>query len=260
MTDSLLPGRPPPETVFLRPEWPAPAVVCAAFTTRLGGYSAGPWGALNLGVRVGDDLAAVNSNRETVAHALDLPAQPQWLHQVHGTELVAAAGDGIERTGDASWTRRRGVVCAVQSADCLPILLCDREGSLVAALHGGWRGLAAGIIQRVLAGLGAAPDSLLAWLGPAICGRCYEVGDEVRAAFGASDDRLAGQFRPADRPGHWLADLPGIARTQLEACGVPADAIHDGDLCTWEDGRRFYSHRRDGTTGRMAGLIWLAAD
>lgn len=258
MTDAPPPASPLPESAFLRPDWPAPAGVRAAFTTRLGGYSAGPWGTLNLGTRVGDDPQAVAANHAAVARALALPAPPQWLHQLHGTELVAAAADGIERSGDAAWTRRRGVVCAVQSADCLPILLCDRAGSLVAAVHGGWRGLAGGIVQRVLIGLGVAPDGLLAWLGPAICGRCYEVGAEVRAAFCAADERLAGQFRPSDRSGHWLADLPGIARAQLEASGVPADAIHGGDLCTREDGRRFYSHRRDGVTGRMAALIWLA--
>ncbi len=247
------------EPVFLRPEWPAPSGVRAAFTTRSGGHSAAPWAALNLGARVGDDPASVAANRAAVVRGLGLPAPPQWLHQVHGTELVAAADDGVERIGDACWTRQPGLVCAVQSADCLPMLLCDRAGTLVAAVHGGWRGLAAGIVQRVLIGLGVAPDSLLAWLGPAICGRCYEVGDEVRAAFrGGEGDRLADQFRPAERPGHWLADLHGIARAQLQASGVPADAIHGGELCTLEDGRRFYSHRRDGVTGRMAALIWLA--
>lgn len=248
------------ESVFLLPEWPAPSGIRTAFTTRLGGHSAAPWAALNLGARVGDDPATVAANRAAVVGGLGLPAPPQWLHQVHGTALVAAADDGLERTGDACWTRQPGLACAVQSADCLPMLLCDRAGSLVAAVHGGWRGLAAGIVQRVVVALGVAPEALLVWLGPAICGRCYEVGDEVRAAFcAARDQRLTDQFRPAGRPGHWLADLPGIARAQFEAAGVPADAIHGGDLCTYEDERRFYSHRRDGITGRMAALIWLAA-
>lgn len=238
---------------FFRPQWPAPAMVRAAFTTRLGGHSAAPWASLNLGARVGDAPAAVAANRALLARGLDLPGPPQWLHQVHGTDLVAAAGDGLERRGDAAWTRRPGVVCAVQSADCLPVLLCTRDASLVAALHCGWRGLAAGIIPRTLAALAEPPGHWLAWLGPAICGSCYEVGAEVRAAFPG-----AGRwFRPGARPGHWLADLPGIARAQLEAAGVPADAIHGGDLCTREDHRRFYSHRRDGTTGRMAALIWI---
>ncbi len=252
---------PLPASAFLRPAWPAPAWVCAAFTTRLGGHGTGPWGALNLGTRVGDDPGRVAANREAVARSLGLPAPPQWLQQIHGADLVTAAADGLERVADACWTRQHGVVCAVQSADCLPILLCDRAGSLVAAVHAGWRGLAGGILQRVLIGLGVAPGGLLAWLGPAICGRCYEVGAEVRAAFCAAvHPRLAGRFRPADRPGHWLADLPGIARDQLQAAGVPAAAIHGGDLCTFEDPGRFYSHRRDGPTGRMAALIWLAAD
>ena len=248
-----------PEPSFLRPDWPAPAGVHAAFTIRLGGHSAGPWASFNLGARVGDDGDAVAANRAALVRALGLPSAPQWLHQIHGTTLVAAADDGVERAADAIWTRQRGLVCAVQSADCLPILLCDREDTLVAAVHGGWRGLAAGILPLVLRDLGVPPDRLLAWLGPAICGRCYEVGGEVRAAFSTADDHLASQFRPAGRPGHWLADLPGIARCQLEAAGVPAAAIHGGDLCTLEDDRRFYSHRRDGITGRMAALIWLAA-
>jgi polyphenol oxidase len=238
---------------FLRPQWPAPARVRAACTTRLGGHSQGPWASFNLAERVGDAPAAVAANRALLARELGLPGVPQWLHQVHGTDLVAAAGDGRERRGDASWTRRPGVVCAVQSADCLPILLCDRDGSLVAALHGGWRGLAAGIIPRALAALALPPGRWLAWLGPAICGACYEVGEEVRAAFAGADP----WFRPAARPGHWRADLPGIARAQLVAAGVPAGSIHGGDLCTLEDPRRFYSHRRHGVTGRMAALIWI---
>lgn len=247
------------ESVFLCPEWPAPSGVRAAFTTRSGGHSAAPWASLNLGTRVGDAPGAVAANRAAVVRGLGLSAPPQWLHQVHGTALVAAADDGLERTGDACWTRQPGLVCAVQSADCLPMLLCDRAGTLVAAIHGGWRGLAAGIVARVLDALPVAPEALLVWLGPAICGSCYEVGDEVRAAFCDTEaPRLADQFRPADRPRHWLANLPGIARAQLDASGVPAGAIHGGDLCTYEDRRRFYSHRRDGVTGRMAALIWLA--
>jgi YfiH family protein len=203
---------------------------------------------------VGDDPASVAANRAAVVRGLGL-APPQWLHQVHGTELVAAADDGVERTGDACWTRQPGLVCAVQSADCLPMLLCDRAGTLVAAVHGGWRGLAAGIVQRVLIGLGVAPDSLLAWLGPAICGRCYEVGDEVRAAFrGGEGDRLADQFRPAERPGHWLADLAALTRRALAGAGVRQ--VHGGGSCTAADAVRFYSYRRDGVTGRMASLIW----
>ncbi|MGD9983118.1 MAG: peptidoglycan editing factor PgeF [Porticoccaceae bacterium] len=242
---------------ILRPGWPAPSRVRAACTTRIGGHSQGPWASFNLGERVGDAPAAVAANRAQLARELALPGAPQWLHQVHGTDLVAAADDGLERRGDASWTRRPGVVCAVQSADCLPILLCDRDGTCVAALHGGWRGLAAGIIPRTLAALALPPGRWLAWLGPAICGSCYEVGEEVRAAFSADTAVVRRGFRPAARKGHWCADLAAIARAQLTASGVPETAIFGGDLCTRENSGRFYSYRRDGTTGRMAALIWL---
>lgn len=249
---------------ILRPDWSAPPGVCAAVTTRCGGHSVGPWDSFNLGDHVGDDPAAVQANRASLTTALALPNPPQWLHQVHGAETVAAATDGRARTADSAWTRSPGVVCAVQSADCLPVLLCDRVGSVVAAVHGGWRGLAAGVIARAVAAMAVPPGGLLAWLGPAICARCYEVGDEVRAAFvsvaGTTDaDTLAASFTPSDRAGHWRADLAGIARVQLAGLGVPVSAISGGDLCTFEDPGRFYSHRRDGVTGRLAALIWLAA-
>ena len=243
---------------ILVPDWPAPPGVRTAATTRTGGASHGPWASFNLGERVGDDPAAVHANHRRLADLLRLPGPPQWLLQVHGAETVAAAGDGLLRTGDSTWTRDVGVVCAVQSADCLPVLLCDRAGSVVAAVHGGWRGLASGVIAQAVAAMAAAPDSLLAWLGPAICAACYEVGAEVRAAFVGHLDTvaLAACFTPSDRAGHWRADLPGVARAQLVALGVPAASIHGGDLCTFEDPARFYSYRRDGITGRQAALIW----
>lgn len=249
---------------ILRPDWPAPTGVCAAVTTRSGGASRGPWASFNLGGHVGDDPAAVQANRASLMAALALPNPPQWLHQVHGAETVAAATDGRVRTGDSAWTRRAGVVCAVQSADCLPVLLCNRAGSVVAAVHGGWRGLAAGVIARAVTAMAVPAGELLAWLGPAICADCYEVGDEVRAAFTAAPgvahgDALAACFAPSGRAGHWRADLPGIARAQLAGLGVPSEAIFGGDLCTFADPERFYSHRRDGVSGRLAALIWLAA-
>ena len=243
-------------TSVLRPCWPAPDRVHALFTTRRGGVSHGPWGSLNLGTRTGDDAHAVAENRLLLSRALELPGEPYWLHQVHGVRVCVAGEEDGEPAADAAWSREPGSVCVVQSADCLPILLCDRDGARVAAVHGGWRGLAAGIVPRAVAALGAAPDRLLAWLGPAICGSCYEVGDEVRAAF-AAGRRVPPGFRPAGRPSHWYADLAAIARTQLQHCGLPPDAIYGGDCCTYEDAGRFYSYRRDGITGRLAALIWL---
>lgn len=247
-----------PAPGVLVPDWPAPPGVRAAATTRIGGVSQAPWASFNLGERVGDDPAAVHANHQRLADRLGLPGPPQWLLQVHGAQAVAAAGDGLIRTGDSTWTRNAGVVCAVQGADCLPVLLCDRAGSVVAAVHGGWRGLAAGVIGHAIAAMAAPPDTLLAWLGPAICGACYEVGDEVRAAFVGPLDAaaLATCFTSADRVGHWYADLPAIARAQLLALGVPRAAIHGGEHCTFEDAARFYSWRRDGITGRQAALIW----
>ncbi len=243
---------------ILVPDWPAPPGVRAAVTTRIGGASHGPWARFNLGERVGDDPAAVRANHQRLAELLALPGAPQWLLQVHGAAAVAAASDGLIRTGDSTWTRDAGVVCAVQSADCLPVLLCDRAGSVVAAVHGGWRGLAAGVMAQAVAAMGAPPATLLAWLGPAICAACYEVGEEVRAAcVGCRDgDALATCFTPSNRAGHWYCDLSGLARAQLVALGVPRAAIHGGNLCTFEDAARFYSYRRDGITGRQAALIW----
>jgi len=243
---------PLPASAFLRPAWPAPAWVCAAFTTRLGGHGTGPWGALNLGTRVGDDPGRVAANREAVARSLGLPAPPQWLQQIHGADLVTAAADGLERVADACWTRQHGVVCAVQSADCLPILLCDRAGSLVAAVHAGWRGLAGGILQRVLIGLGVAPGGLLAWLGPAICGRCYEVPPDMREEVAA----VVPAARATTRSETPALDLPAAVVAQLHDAGV-TDVRRD-DRCTAEVPSLF-SHRRDGVTGRQAGVVWLPA-
>ncbi len=247
-----------PAPGVLVPDWPAPPGVRAVFTTRIGGASDGPWAAFNLGERVGDEPAAVRANHRRLADLLALPGQPQWLLQVHGVTAVAAVSDGLIRTGDSAWTRDADVVCAVQSADCLPVLLCDRAGSVVAAVHGGWRGLAAGVVTQAVAAMTVSPADLLVWLGPAICGACYEVGEEVRAAFVGQLDAgaLATCFTPAGRVGHWYADLPAIARAQLLALGVPAAAIHGGEHCTFEDSARFYSYRRDGITGRQAALIW----
>lgn len=259
MSEARVPGVPRPAVPgILVPDWPAPPGVRSVVTTRIGGASHGPWAAFNLGERVGDDPAAVRANHRQLADLLALPGPPQWLLQIHGAAAVAAASDGLIRTGDSTWTRGAGVVCAVQSADCLPVLLCDRAGSVVAAVHGGWRGLAAGVVAQALAALAAPPDTLLAWLGPAICAACYEVGDEVRAAFVGclAADALATCFTPSNRVGHWYCDLPGLARAQLVALGVPRTAIHGGNLCTFEDAARFYSYRRDGITGRQAALIW----
>ena len=236
------------------PDWPAPPGVRAASTTRQGGVSAPPYDRLNLARHVGDDLAQVAANRRRLAAVLGYAVEPAWLEQVHGTAVVAAETVCAPVAADAAWTGKPHRPCVVMTADCLPVLLCDRAGSVVAAAHAGWRGLAGGVIPAVVARLGVPPQTLMAWLGPAIGPAAFEVGEEVRAAFLALADENAGCFQPSSA-GRWLADLYALARRQLRGLGITA--IHGGDLCTYSDPERFFSYRRDRDTGRMASLIWL---
>lgn len=243
---------------LIQADWPAPGRVRAYATTRAGGLSRGPYQGLNLGDHVGDDPAVVAANRAGLARALDLHTPPCWLRQVHGQGLVdldRPDSAGAPLTGDASLSRTPGRVCAVLTADCLPVLFCDRAGQRVAAAHAGWRGLAAGVLAATVRALGE-PGDLLAWLGPAIGAQAFEVGDEVRATFLARNAAAAAAFRP--QRGRWLCDLAGLARLELRTLGV--HALYGGELCTYSDPRRFYSYRRDGVTGRQASLIWLAPD
>ncbi len=243
---------------WVRPDWPAPATVCAGTTLRQGGVSASPWDSLNLAMHVGDDPAAVVENRRR----LNLPAEPVWLDQVHGNRVIDAGliDPGTVSNGpleaDGAVSHRPGVICAVLTADCLPVLLCDRAGQRVAALHAGWRGLAAGILEAGVTALAAAPAEVLAWLGPAIGPQAYEIGAEVRRAFLADDPAAAVAFTPS-RPGHWHMDIYALARRRLRRAGVTA--VYGGDHCTFTESRAFYSWRRDGTTGRMASVIWRTA-
>lgn len=237
------------------PRWVVPPNVRALQTTRLGGVSRGPWASLNLGDHVGDDPGAVAANRAAVRSLV--PGEPAWLRQVHGTAAVDAAERVKMPEADAAWARRPGCVCVVMTADCLSVLFCDRAGSVVAAAHAGWRGLLAGVLESTVAAMGVAPGELLAWLGPAIGPRRFEVGDEVRAAFAARDAASGPCFRPGGAPGKWLCDLPALARLRLAACGV--HDVAGGDECTVDDPDRYFSFRRDGATGRMATMIWRDA-
>jgi len=240
---------------WLTPDWPAPGRVRAASTLRTGGVSAGPWTSLNLGAHVGDDPAAVTANRRLLVEALGLPSEPRWLQQVHGTRVAGCDWQpGCE--ADAAVTDQPGDVCVVMTADCLPVLLCNRAGTRVAAAHAGWRGLAAGVLERSAGAFADPPGDLLAWLGPAIGPGAFEVGEEVRQAFCAKDPGAAVAFAPSVQAGHWLADLYSLARRRLAACGV--NAVYGGGECTYSDAARYFSFRRDGTTGRMASLVWLA--
>jgi len=235
---------------WITPDWPVPPGVRVASTFRSGGVSAGPFASLNLGDHVGDEPERVAENRRRLRTALDLPSEPVWLNQVHGSEVVIAESPRT-RTADAAWTAARGVVCAVMTADCLPILLCDRQGTRVAAVHAGWRGLAGGVVEAAVAALDTR--DLLAWLGPAIGPEAFEVGDDVRQAFIERLGDCDEAFFPAN--GKWQADLYALARLVLNRTGVTA--VYGGGFCTYSDPTRFFSYRRDGQTGRMASLIWL---
>lgn len=243
----------PPE--FILPDWPAPAAVRALQTTRCGGGSRPPYDGFNLGDHVGDAAAAVAANRALLRDFV--PAEPVWLRQIHGTAVVDAAAVAAGAEADAAVARQAGVVCAVMTADCLPVLLCDRQGTVVAAAHAGWRGLCAGVLERTVAAMGVPGRQLMAWLGPAIGPQAFEVGDDVRDAFLAVD-QAAGSAFVSHRPGKWLADIYQLARQRLTAAGV--GEVRGGMDCTHADGRHYFSYRRDGATGRMATLIWLDGD
>jgi polyphenol oxidase len=242
------------ELPTISPVWPAPKHVRAIVTTRVGGYSNPPYGSLNLGDHVGDDSSVVSRNRALVRAALRLPSEPAWLQQVHGTEVVDAGTVGSPVLADGAYTNRSGVVCAVLTADCLPIFLCDSDGAEVALLHGGWRGLAAGIVEAGVTKFSAPASRILAWLGPAIGPKVFEVGDEVRATFlrWHASSKAAFVKNARDR---WFADIYLLARLRLEALGIAM--IYGGEFCTVAQSELFYSYRRDGVTGRMASLIWM---
>lgn len=239
---------------LLDPQWPAPPTVRAASTLRSGGFSTGDYAGANFGNHVGDESAAVAANRANLRQQLALAQEPAWLNQVHGTVVVEALAGTSPVTADGSWSSQTGQVCVVMTADCLPVLLCNRQGTWVAALHAGWRGLCDGIIEAGIAAYPGASSDLLAWLGPCIGADAFEVGGEVRAAFITADGRDAEQCFAAhgDR---YLANLPALARLRLASCGVTA--IYGGQWCTVSDAASFYSYRRERVTGRMASLIWL---
>ena len=246
---------------FLLPRWPAPPRVRATFTMRTGGVSLPPFDSLNLALHVGDDPAAVRENRRLTRDALALPAEPLWLQQVHGTTVLngdnPASPDLPAQRADAAVTRSAGVVCCVLVADCLPVLLAAADGSVIAAAHAGWRGLADGVLENSVRAMDIAPNRLLAWLGPAIGPTRFEVGEEVRERFVLQDPSATAAFQPNDR-GRWLADLASLARQRLQGLGVTR--IVAAEQCTVCDPQKFFSYRRDGRCGRMAALLWLTDD
>ncbi|CAN5191231.1 peptidoglycan editing factor PgeF [soil metagenome] len=249
----------PTKAAPTKAEWDAPANVHAFTTTRDGpGVSLPPFDRFNLGARCGDAPAHVAGNRAALVKAGGLPSAPNWLQQVHGTRVVrldAPPREGAdEPEADAAVTSTPGVVLAILTADCLPVVFCNRAGTEIAAAHAGWRGLAAGVLEATVAAMQSAPGDLLAWIGPAAGPAHYEIGTEVREAFVAGDPESSAAFVQT-RPGHWLVDLPMLARRRLGAAGVYA--VHGGTHCSIAGADKFFSHRRDGRSGRMATLAWL---
>ncbi|MBT9186394.1 polyphenol oxidase [Pectobacterium punjabense] len=240
--------------MLIYPDWPVPESVKSCSTTRIGGRSAAPYDSLNVGNHVGDEPANVTANRQTLVSLADLPAMPHWLEQVHGTDVIRI-GEALPSAvcGDAAYTDKKGQVCAVMTADCLPVLFCAVSGDEVAAAHAGWRGLHAGVLEETLACFRTKPAQIMAWLGPAIGPNAFEVGPEVRDAFIQHDASAASAFRPEGNK--FFADIYQLASLRLRAAGVTQ--IFGGNSCTVSEPHKFFSYRRDGVTGRMASLIWL---
>jgi YfiH family protein len=236
----------------VQPDWPAPVNVRAFSTTRSHGFSQGAWSSLNLGGSCGDNPVHVKKNREVLRTLL--PGDPRWLRQVHGKHVVSwddAAKPEIK--ADAIFSVQPGQVCAVLTADCLPVLFCDRAGTTVAAAHAGWRGLAGGVLEATVRAMGCAPSELMAWMGPAIGPDAFEVGQDVYDSFVSFRPENAFAFKVyRDR---WLADLYGLARSLLFEAGV--SQVYGGQHCTFNESEKFFSYRRDQITGRMANVIWL---
>ena len=236
---------------MIRANWPAAPNVIAGCTTRVGGVSTGSYESLNLGAHVGDEDDAVRENRMRFAIDASLPTEPAWLDQVHGS--VVAVEPEAGQTADSAISRAARFVCVVMVADCLPVLFTNRSGTEVGAAHAGWRGLAAGVLEKTVRAFNAEPGELLAWMGPAISQAAFEVGEEVRSAFLETDPRSSPCFSPNDN-GRWQADLYGLARRRLATAGV--DQVFGGGFCTHGDPERFFSHRRDGQCGRMAAFVF----
>ena len=255
------------ESPWIVPQWPAPPHILALSTKRFGGISEQPYSSFNLASHVGDDPLAVTQNRERLQSQLPTGVSVQWLNQVHGTGVIEAtpvsalADSHPAPEADACWTTSTGVACAVLTADCLPILLCDRKGRYVAAVHAGWRGLLVGVLEATIAASPVASSAMMAWLGPCIGEQAFEVGEEVRDAFLAEArtfggmDAASGCFVPAARPGYWLANLGDLATQKLHFLGI--GDTYSENSCTFSDNCSYFSYRREGKTGRMASLILI---
>jgi YfiH family protein len=239
---------------FLTPDWPAPPHIHALTTLRIGGCSVGNYASLNLGDHVGDDPVCIEENRQKLYETLKFQHKPFWLNQVHGIKVIDWNGSPQNNEADAAFTRLKQYPCVVLTADCLPILLCDREGTIVAAVHAGWKGLLSGVIETTVAAMQVPGEKLLAWMGPAIGPAAFEVGEEVREQFITVDEQAQSAFRHKGGQ-KWLADIFSLGRQRLRRVGVTA--VYGGNECTYSDAERFFSFRRDKDTGRLATLIWM---
>ena len=240
---------------YIFPSWPVPSSIRAYVSTRIGGVSSAPFDGLNLGLHVHDDPGSVIQNRQLFASYIDMPDSTTWLNQVHGTDVVSLPCESLPDSADAASSSSVNQVCAVLTADCLPVFFCNQAGTQVAVAHAGWRGLCAGVLESTLSQFDKK-DSVIVWLGPAIGPDAFEVGEEVREAFMSVIPDAVAAFKPAQEAGKWLGDLYLLAKQRLVAAGVTQ--IYGGDYCTFTDEERFYSYRRDGKTGRMASVIWIA--
>lgn len=234
------------------PNWPAPPNIRALQTTRIGGFSRAPYDSLNLGSHVADAPLDVARNRMLLNTLM--PSEPVWLEQVHGIVVANADSASCLPQADACIAAHRSAVCVVMTADCLPVLLCDQQGTVVGAVHAGWKGLAAGVIEAAVQAMNVPTQNLMAWLGPAISQQAFEIGAEVREIFIAADPQAEGAF-VAGQDGKWRADIYALASLRLNALGITQ--IYGGDYCTYKDAEKFFSYRRDGVTGRMGTFIWL---
>lgn len=244
------------KSMFLQPEWPAPTTIKAFTTLRLGGVSLPPYNAFNLACHVDDSIEYVLKNRLILQENLKLPSEPIWINQIHSNIVVPALKENRDKQADASYTGLSNTVCAILTADCLPILLCNRQGTYVSAIHAGWRGLSNGIIDNILYTIPCAAQDLVVWLGPAIGPEQFEVGDDVRDLFLKNDQNSTIAFKPS-KNNRWLCDIYAIARLQFKKHHITQ--IYGGEYCTYSDPAKFFSYRRDGAkTGRMASLIWIS--
>jgi YfiH family protein len=240
---------------LIYPDWPAPDTIHALSTARQGGFSLPPYDSFNLGTHVGDAPNTVIKNRDYLANVAQLPESPRWLNQIHGARVINSNDWQLNIDADAMVSQQNHHICTIMTADCLPLLMCNKQGNTVAAIHAGWRGLATGIIEKTIAELRCAPQDILVWLGPAIGPNQFEVGPDVYQTFTQHSAKAIQAFQQTDAS-HYLADIYLLARQRLTALGV--SAIFGGDFCTASEKQQFFSYRRDDITGRMASMIWIS--